>query len=216
MPARFKRRRRFGFRKRFRRRPTFRRKFKRFRPKFTNVHHYKRTYQLDNIQGLGAGGLVNKAYTFKLNQIPDVSDFTNLYSAYRINKVLVRVIPNFNTFVNTGTTINPVSKLPQIVDLVDYGNPDVLDQTNQYLQHANHRIHQGAQGWKRKFTPATTFGVKATPGEVLAGQRFKQWIDVGGADAEHLSYKLQLSGVANGTYSAEIFATLYFSCKQVR
>lgn len=213
------RRRRFRRRpvRRVVRRPRFRlrrRLFRRRRP--GRVMHFKRTHQQTSLNVTGVTG-VSVAYSFALADLPSSSDFTNLFDAFRLNKVVVKILPRV-TVVNAGATASPNS-LPRAVDVIDYNDDNTGFTTDDLLEYSNHRIHMCDKPWHRKFTPAVEVGLNGAAASLVPGiQKFKQWIDVSAFDAKHYGYKIRIDPPADNTsvYHWDVFHTYYFSCKQYK
>lgn len=164
------------------------------------------------------GANVNKAYSFALSSVSNVTEFSGLFDAYRLNKVFIRAIPLFNTWQAAPDDESHPS-LPQIVDIVDYDDATILATSSDYLEFGTHRIHRGDKEWKRKFTPACAINVFQSATATGYKQAFKQWINLANASIPHYGYKLQLipqEGTINQHYTVQLWATLYFSCKQLR
>lgn len=192
-----------------------RRRFRRRFPRFSRVMHFKRTYLRKAI--LCTTSAVNEAIAFSLDQLPGVTDFSNLFDAYRINKICIRNIPTNNSYVSQSAASN--YELPQIVDLIDYDDAIVLATTTDYTQYNTHRIHRGNESWVRKFTPAVAVATLNNAITTPTVQKFKQWIDMGATAVPHYGYKIQLvpyNTTLGANYRLEQWVTVYFSCKQVR
>lgn len=164
------------------------------------------------------GTAVNKAYQFTLGELPGQDEPSALFDQYRINKVVVVVRPQRNTYNSDVTS----AQLPQIVDLVDYDDATVLTTTNDYLQFATARVHSGALPFKRKFTPACAaafVGSDASAFPIVGrGSKFKQWLDCSNATVPHYGYKLQIVPTVANTISIsyEVWSYVYLSFRMVR
>lgn len=84
--------------RRYRRKPAYRRKriMKRTRARLAmNVHRFKRKVVLGNIQAYNNGSTFNAAaaFSFKLSDLPQYTDFTNLFDQYKLTGVKLDFIP---------------------------------------------------------------------------------------------------------------------------
>lgn len=192
-----------------RRRTSFRRR--RLHRRSNRVVHFKRTVLLESFSVIGTELL--RAYTIRLSQLTNVSEFTNLFQAYRINKAYFRIVPGQNICVAGAIT----NGTPVIVDAIDY-NDATGSSSTQLLEFSNHRIHRGIGEVHRKLTPAVNAGIQGGGAGIVGGsQRFKQWIDATIPDAAHFGYKLAVTpdtGSAT-SYDYRVYMTLYFSLKQL-
>lgn len=193
---------------RHRRRVVPRRRFNK-----SNLCHFKRTYvKVANIAVTGTA--VVHALSFSLSDIPNSSEFTSLFQAYRLNKIVVRIQPKFNVGNSTGTIA-----APQIVTAIDYNDDNAGFTRAQLLEYSTHRLHFGFRPMIRKFTPAIEGALLGATNAVVSGvQKFKQWVDTSAHDVKQFGFKVIFDPLAANTvtYNYDIYATTYFSCKQLQ
>lgn len=112
-----------------------------------NVHRYIRWSDKDT-QFPGATGpntinssnaIQNLAYSFKLDNVVNPSDFVNLYDQYRINKITLYLERQLN---QTGTiSVNsPNNQRLRVVH--DYNDNNPLTQEDDYLEYSNCKSYQ--------------------------------------------------------------------------
>lgn len=178
-----------------------------------NKCHFKRTYLIEEVDVIGAD--VSKAYTFGLGKLPNNTEFNSLFQAYRCNKVVVNVVPMQN--IQTGTT-GGTAMFPRIVSAIDFNDDNAGASFAELLEYSRHRVHKGWEPFSRKFTPAIEGGLLGSAAAVVAGvQKFKQWIDIAAFDAKHFGLKIHWNPPTQNTFHFKysVYATLYFSCKQL-
>ena len=84
------------------------------------VHHFRRTFKASNISSTTTGVL--GGYSFSLDQLPNYTEFTNLFDQYRINKIVVKFIPNHNSSdVSASTQV--ISNFNSVIDPTDATAP---------------------------------------------------------------------------------------------
>lgn len=180
-----------------------------------NLCHFKRSQFLEEITVTGTA--VSKAYTIQLSTLPGVTDFVNMFQAYRLNKVVFKLIPSQN--VATGATAN-TNGVPTIVDAIDFNDNNAGGTEAQLLESSYARLHRGFFPVKRKFTPACEVALNgAVVGTAVVGiQKFKQWIDMAVNDCQHYGWKVTITPNTGNTfqYKYRLYRTLYFSCKQLQ
>lgn len=172
--------------------------------------HTKRTWVQDTFEVLSA--VVNKNYVFKLEDLPGSTDFTSLFQKYRINKILVRVIPKENVFNGAQDAA------PQVVDVVDTTSSAAQTQTSALLQYANCKVRTGMRPWTVKFTPSVLYDVGVTQTTTnISAPKYKQWLSSSNINIPHLGYRLQFSPVGTATTSLtyQIITSYYMSFKNV-
>lgn len=179
--------------------------------------HFKRSTFIEEIQVTGTTD-VKKHYSFNLSMLQNSSDFTNLFDAYRINKIVYKILPSHNVALPGSVPVYP----PQVITVIDYNdvNPPATPSFTvaELLEYQTHRIHRGFAKISRKFTPAIAMGVSSA-GTIVAGvQKFKQWLDVATPAVAHGSLKVLFDTQPGNTasYNFTVYRDVYFSCKQVK
>lgn len=159
---------------------------------------------------------INRAYTFELSDIANsgTTTYTN-FEMYRINKVVMKIIPENNTANMAATT---VGSYPFIVDCIDYNDSLPFTQSNDYLRYDNARLHTGDKPWIRKFTPASRQVANNTTGTQTYGDiAYKKWhtLNITDFQQEHYGYRLHMVPVATNTavIRYNVWAKIYYSLK---
>lgn len=150
------------------------------------------------------------AQIFKLSDLPNYTDFTNLYDQYRIVGIKVQVVNNMpaNATVWNSTLGTPASYFPGTVvtciDLDDGNTPTV----NEVLEHESALVHGNGRKYSREFIPA--IAQSAYQGAFTGyTSRQNQWIDSNSPGVEHYGFKL---GVKNaGTPPTGAFLQLFYT-----
>jgi hypothetical protein len=195
------------------------------------VHHFKRIVRFSS-NGTGTfpdtpsiDGTTdyNNYFTFQLSDLNKktasyTDSLTAMYDYYRINKVVVKLIPRFTDANLTGSTDRAV---PQVYSVIDYdGGSSTLTQ-DQLLQHQTVRITRGQKSHKRVFTPAILNSVDNATNGV---PKWKQWLDMQNINTEHNGLYLYIDRLQNQDGSVpsgpglyyDLYVTFYFSCKGLR
>lgn len=176
-----------------------------------NVHHFKRTFIGSDTLTISNAGGVTKGLYFAFQSLPNYTELTSLFDQYRINKIVLKYVPNF-----TGTDLNPstsVVTLPNLHSVIDYDDANAPANLNELVQYSTYRMTRGNRVHIRKWTPAVSMDIG---GVQSSGVKFKQWIDLADTNVPHYGIKLYLDqGSANvGTFIP--YWTVYFSCKATR
>lgn len=174
------------------------------------VHHFKRTFTLTPIVVSGASPVFG-ATTFNLSQLPNSTDFTNLFDMYRINKIVCKFVPNHDNS-NIGAAL-----IPNFHTVLDYTDATAPASLNAMYEYANWRMSRGIAIHKRVFSPASLDFVNATAGANAGNPTWKQWISTSAPTIEHYAIKYAAEqAVATGDISWTPYITMYFSCKSVK
>lgn len=204
-------------RKTYRRRPMYkpRRKWS-ARTRKPNVYYFKRFVEKTAISITAGSSNTFGVYSFRLDELPNFAEFTNLYDAYKINRVKISFIPfsnvslvrdgNPDDFKNTEYT----NRLFTVLDYTDVTVPVTINQLREYQSckwSPNNRIH------KRYFKPKVT-------GIVTAGSfQTSPWLQCSdSSDVQYLGIRYGLTHQATATSNTvyRVEATYYCSFKQVR
>lgn len=221
------------------------------------IHYFKRTFAIPAVQwvrssdGVAAGISDNGQFmaywnmNFTLSQLPNPTDFTNLYDSYQVLGIKVKFIPYHNIGENaitstgasagTGATIGAVPYLTYAIDR-DGSTATTPGQAfswnqNALLQYANcrtvrldkpHSVYIKAPGYYDQNA------AQSTSVEVNYSKKNK-WIDCnhtgvifnGLNTAISYPYMWSTSGVDNGTPVAypnkiQVLITYYLRCKNAR
>lgn len=176
------------------------------------VHHFKRTFTLPYFTSSNTGNTYG-GLSFNLNQLPNVTEFTNLYDMYRINKIVVKFVPNRSSS-DVAATGEQIPNLNTVIDYTDATAPTSLSQLYEYQ---NWKMSRGINVHTRVITPASLDLVNATAGSNAGNPQWKQWISTSAPTIEHygLKYGLETSA-SNNAIAVTPYISFYFSCKAVK
>lgn len=210
------------YRRNYRKRPTLRRRRRYTRRRIMRrpltkralkVHHFKRTFALDYITS-AAGADVLGAFNFYLAQLPNYTEFTNLYDQYRINKILIKFVPNVNS-----ADVAASATIAQFNTVLDFNDSTPLASLNNCFEYGNWRMTRGTQVHTRIFTPSSLDAVANTGGTTpsFVNPTWKQWIATSSANIPHFGLKYCAEPTASaGDIDWRPYVTMYFSCKSVK
>lgn len=201
-----------GFRKRMKRKYMF-------HPgrKIANqIHHFKRTYEWGTPIQSGTAD-VHTAFFFQLDQLPNYTEFVNLYDQYRVFSLIYHIIPSFN--VNLLTVANTTQLVP-VLYVHDYDDSNALTADADYYQYSNMKQRRAGSPFKVILYPKVASAVYqtalATGYEAKASK--KVWIDIAQYQVKHYGLKVKFPK----TFSTSDFTTyrvlvnVHFACKNAR
>ena len=179
------------------------------------VQYFKRTDYLSG--AITASSLADTfgTYVFSLAQIPDVSDFTNLYDQYQIKMVKWTIIPRGNSMdVQTGLTTGQNMGVFSVLDYDDNTTPTTLDELMQYQ---NMRMTRSTQQHKRVLRPKLRNAVVGSAGVIANGNNTRHtWIDCNNTTVPHYGIKYALQQLPNGSQIYDLKVDYYLAFKNVR
>lgn len=156
------------------------------------------------------------ALTFALSNLPDSSDFTNLFDQYRIMAVAVQFVPTF-----TGSDMNPSSSTPYLQPLytcIDYDDNTSPVDENYMLCKDTMKMTRGHHTHRRYFTPAISSETYKTAVTTGYSTLRKQWLDCTDSTIPHfgLKYFIEANNITATTLRYKIYAKLYMQFKGVQ
>lgn len=214
-------------RRRFSRR-TGARKAKRFYKKYRGIrikrgrkiHYFKRTFKVShsitnsNFQTI-ASNLTGPVYNeFKLTDVPNYTDFTNLYDTYKICAIKRKYIFNKNSSEagNTGTY-----EMPTLLTVNDFNDDAALTSENEALEYASCKQTRMDRITKRYFKPT----IQVVAGTASSTDYMKtKWTSTEAPDRIHRGIKEAVIGTSTGTPLVVgqlfVYTTYYIACRTPR
>lgn len=216
-------------------------------PQF-KVHNFKRTVDITPLLSLngtlstvtnllratqGAVTLATPNYyggasmAFRLSDISDVADFTNLFDQYRINGIAVKIIPcvtNIRGSTSGGTLPDLGCFLHIVNDVDDAATPAAsavgMDALRQYESYRSINPYRN-NGAPIKFyiKPRVAPAIYGSGTFTGYGSVRPPWIDLVSTGVDHYGMKFlveTIEGALNQLAEFKVEATYYFSCRGVR
>lgn len=179
-----------------------------------NQHNFKRTTQLANLatSSIAPG---YRSYTFHLDQLPGVSDFTTLYDQYRINGVKLEFVPQISGMDgNPNTTLYAMPNIHMVIDRDDTNTLALTDM----MQYTGYKRKRGHLSCSVYFKPSVLTEVFRSAVSTSYVPKTGQFIDMAAPNVPHYGVKVIVDqGPGSGIQWAwTVFATYYFTCKNVR
>jgi len=214
-------------RRKFQRKRRYVRKVRRFRKKRgnKNIAYFTRTME-STISVLDYPSIMNFANPgtstvvsdyFQLSDLPNYTEFTNLFDKYRITGVKLTFIPTQNTSYvgNTG------SPLPLLGFVYDTDDGTLLTNRTDYYQYKNFKIHRLGGIISKWVRPRTASSVYAGIASTAYRTNGNVWIDCDNAGAEYYGCKYYIDPIDVGTGEqvlslVRVVAKVYIQCKDPR
>lgn len=221
------------------RKPMRRRKYggvRRIRRTVPNVHRFKEVYQLP-VLAVNANSTSNGVMSFNLDALLNSSSFENLYDLYKITGVKIRMLYRHNA--SNPADGAAVSEFPTLY-IAPNRNPmvpppvsvsDILNDDGIKILRADKLTGKGGlylKDPKPDMSSVVTSGGTPTGGIVTqqwnfgVSNKFQPWLTTGGngqslnqSTVPHFGYRWYLENLGcNVAQNIQVFATLYFSCKE--
>lgn len=172
------------------------------------VQYFKRTYSVQGWLVAPAGTDTFGAIQFTLNQLPNYTEFAQLYDQYKIKGVKVKLVPKYNSvdISSPGST--------QLLTVLDYDDANAPTAVNDLLQYQNMKMTTSNRIHSRYLVPRCNTEVSnATLGAASAPK--VQWIDCGYPTVLHHGIKYGVIAPAQDT-KFDLYVTYYLAFKNVR
>lgn len=156
-------------------------------PVYRPVHKFSRT--IEEVYDVTTDG-VNPSlsgFFFSLDQVPDYTDFTNLFDLYRIAKIEVEWLPEYTELTDAALISNAVNV--RFNSTIDLSNSTAPSTVNEILQFEQLKSTSITRNHKRSWMPTFLMG-GLTP--------CRCWLPTTAANEPHLGIKVALTptGVA--------------------
>lgn len=173
----------------------------------------KRTFVLGTIAQTNANQ--HFAYTFKLADLPNYTELTNLYDQYKIKGISVRLVPNV-----TSADINPVASsvgLPSLHSVLDFSDSTALTSLNDYFQYSTYKRTDPLKPHKRFLYPKQLqYAYDAVTAAAIVADVKNDWVRSESPNVQHLGLKLMCPAATANSCSYDLFATYYVLLKQTK
>nr|WAE42286.1 MAG: capsid protein [Cressdnaviricota sp.] len=156
----------------------------------------------------------NAVFTFRLSDMPDVSDFTNLFQRYKINAVKIEFMSPFNVAL-TQTFATGIG-LFLLYGVIDRNSTTALATTAQAEEYQSLKIWKSNQNHQVYFKPSLPMTVTDIAANSFVEIQKPRWISTLETGIEHLGFKLITDNNGSGnSYVLTPRLTYYMSFKDV-
>lgn len=174
------------------------------------IHYFKRTAYFSGFLAGSSTLDVFSSIQFTLGQVPNVSEFTNLFDCYRINGVKVKLMPRANS-----SEIGTNQGMIKLFSAIDYDDATVPTAITELMQYENLKTTASNRDHSRYFKPK----IAKTVFQTALASGYSQgtgWLDCDNTSVPHYGLKLALQQLPAGAQSFDCQITYYLAFKQVR
>lgn len=183
-------------------------------PSQNTIYRYKRTVTYPAITATDA--VVSAGQAFALSDLPDYTEFTNLYDQYRITRIIIRMIPVASTQYNAAPQVYCTPTIHHVIDYDDANAPTSLAILQEYQ---NYRRQSMVKPFKRSFIPCIGQIIYYNLAGSGYSSRARTWLDCAYNAIPHYGFKYWIDAqtvLGLGIFTYQYEATFYISCKNVR
>lgn len=176
---------------------------------------YKRVVSVKRIAQLSTVSITaveqHLVYTFKLSDLPNYTELTNLYDQYKIKGISLKFIPTKTESSITEGSINPLHSV------LDFSDSTALTSIPDYLQYSTYKMSMPIRMMKRFIYPKQLqYAYDSTTAAAIQADVANNWIRSESPNVQHLGIKVCIPGGAANTLSYQVFATYYVLLKQTK
>lgn len=191
------------------------------------VHKYKRIVNMGTYtasQSPATGTVPARgAFSFNMNLLPNVSEYSALYDQYKISGVSLKFIPKTNQFQGgTSGTPNTIG-YGQIVTAIDYDDAVTPITKDQLLEFGSSKVTRSNKEHKRYLKPKMLQEIYINSSTTGRAPISAKWIDWSFPNAEHYGIKwfidapvVPTPATDSSSISYDVYAVFYFMCKNTR
>lgn len=175
------------------------------------VRKFIRWEDLGNISGSAASDSFGH-FSFRLQDIPNYSEFVALFDNFRIDKVMLLFMPNATDITTSSTALTA----GRLITAIDYDDASNWSSINDGLQYESCLIKEFDQTFTRFLKPCYTVPVNNTAG-TTGIKLSNDWVDCGTPDVIWYGVKYCIpQTTTNQVPSWRVFARFYLSFQQTR
>lgn len=180
----------------------------------SDIHYFKRIASDVTISGNVAYAPYLNVFRYSLNQLPNVSEYTNLFDRYMITKVVTKLYLKIDPSAQAAATAS-FPRLFYARDVDDSGVPASLDELR---QHSTCKIKVMNPNYPVTLVSRPNLLQLAYTSGVASNYipKWKQWIDLGDTGTPHYAWKFAIDDLTNTNYRVQIDHIFYFRCKDSR
>lgn len=188
------------------------------------VHAYKRTAFISQITASVTGGGIPTniagAYQFNLVQLPNVSEFGNLYDQYKITGAQLKFVPGINESILTPLSgVTNALSFNRFHSVIDYDDNTTPPDENTLLQYGSLKSTMGNRTHTRFIKPKVLQEIYRSAVATAYRPIGSQWLDMAYTDVPHYGIKVWCSAPNSSvacSITYNVYLTLYFQCKNTR
>jgi len=188
------------------------------------IHTFTRWCDKDTLYGekgpsqiVDTGSAQHLVYQFKLDNVVNPSDFTNLYDSYRINKIQLFLEPTADQANGSGVSY-PVARKVRVVH--DYNDANPLTSEDEYLEYSNCKSYFpfSKRGIKITLYPKINNIIENAGGAANAYTSMNSnrvWLNIANDEVSHFGIKMFVPGglLPAGNLVYNVRAKYWLSCK---
>lgn len=179
------------------------------------TYTFKRYLQFTTINGpTNPATSLEGGFQFSINDLPNNTEFLNLFDCYKITGVALKFIPRATENATTAGTLS----LGDFVFCSDFDDANAPASQAELYQRQSTRIVQPLRPWKHFLRPKAAMAVySGSAFNAYAQTTNATWIDCNSPTVPYYGFKYAWCNVNSSTaYSIDVFATYYLKFRNTR
>lgn len=183
--------------------------YRTYKKSYKRIVTVKRTVQLATITNSTLDQ--NLVYQFKLSDLPNSTELTNLYDQYKIKSINLKIVPNYAV-----NTVGGGVSVPPVHSVLDFSDATALTGITDYMQYSTYKMTRGLSMHKRFLYPRQLeYALDQTTGTSALADVSNKWVRSESPNINHLGCKVLIPGsVGSPSFTYSVFATYYVLLKQ--
>lgn len=179
-----------------------------------DVHFFKRHFEQAYLVGSAVYNPWLAGVVFQIAQIPNVSEFSNLFDRYMITHIKLKWYLTIDPSAQTAAT----ASYPRLFWVPDYDDSTTPASINEIREHARCRdavLHPN-RPIIMNIKPAVLQEVYRGAVTTTYAPKWRTWLDMAVTDCPHYGLKAAIDDFTNLNYKLRIEGVMYFRCKDTR
>lgn len=177
------------------------------------VHYYKRSY-ITAFNTYDWPAMMTYGWDFFLSQLPNYTEFTNLYDQYKISRIKCKFSYTANS--QNVTTSAAITALPMFLSCIDLNDSTALTTNADFTQYRSFKMRRFDKPVSVYFKPQ--FATAAYSGAFTSYAAKTGWLDCASPGVKHYGLKFGIDPMfynagANVTGRVQCVITYYIKCK---
>lgn len=178
------------------------------------VHYFKRAQFAPSVITVSGGTSFFSASSFELQNVPNATEFSNLYDQYKITGIKYSIMPRGNS-ADVGTSATQ-GNMGRIFSVLDYDDSNAPSGFNEMTQYQNLKVTPNTVTHTRFLKPRFNMDVLSGSVGLTANAPRTGWIDCASTDVKHRGVKIGIQAPTTATYTYDLMITYYLAFKNVR
>jgi len=195
--------------KRYAKKKFYKKKYLPRRSITNKIYQFKRTFESSSIT-VAPAGFAQSVYSWSLGNLPNVTDFTNLFDMYRICGIKIRFVPVYDAALSSA--INKFS----IFTVIDYNDLNSITQA-EAEEYQNMQQSYSTRVHKRYFKPRIAISQQDVSSTNFISSYKCPWISTQNTNIAHgfLKYVTD-TNTGSAAFTFNVYSTLYVQFKNVK